>query len=276
MASRRRVGLSGILFLSFIQSISTQCPEPIYSVHNHHLGDHVMSTSVVLDLSDCRKKCSKEFYCKSINYRLLNKSCDLNSADRYSHPPDYGPREGYVYMDTANRRRRKVGFKSCSEIRKEFPSAQSGYYWVIIEHRDSQVYCDMDNFDGGWTLVVSISSTNNDHLQRNAKQLLELKIIPRGPVNFDSSCDGANCPRIISSHYYYPYKWETNTCTTISVGYHLSINHKVFDFKDNGECGNGVWKSSLYPTSKRGLYGYPRNSVGIWRNRTGLLYVKYT
>ena len=108
MASRRRVGLSGILFLSFIQSISTQCPEPIYSVHNHHLGDHVMSTSVVMDLSDCRKKCSKEFYCKSINYRLLNKSCDLNSADRYSHPPDYGPREGYVYMDTANRRRRKV------------------------------------------------------------------------------------------------------------------------------------------------------------------------
>ncbi|KAL9978941.1 hypothetical protein ACROYT_G016525 [Oculina patagonica] len=95
--------------------------------------------------------------------------------------------------------------------------------------------------------------------------------IPSGPVNFDSSCDGASCPRVITSHYY-PYKWETNNCTTTDVGYHLAVDHKVFDAKDNKECGFS-WKSSLY-NSKRGLYGYPRNRLGIWPNSEVPLYVK--
>ena len=35
------------------------------------------------------------------------------------------------------------------------------------------------------------------------------------------------CPRIIISHHY-PYKWETNTCTSLDVGYHIwrSIYHR--------------------------------------------------
>ncbi|KAJ7372444.1 hypothetical protein OS493_018950 [Desmophyllum pertusum] len=45
--------------------------------------------------------------------------------------------------------------------------------------------------------------------------------IPSGPENLDSSCASKSCPRIIISHSY-PYQWETNSCTSIDVGYHIS------------------------------------------------------
>ena len=54
--------------------------------------------------------CSGEFRCKSMNFRLNDKSCDLNDADRHTHPEDYGPKEGSVYMDTSEKHR-KVSLK---------------------------------------------------------------------------------------------------------------------------------------------------------------------
>ncbi|XP_022806204.1 uncharacterized protein LOC111343320 isoform X2 [Stylophora pistillata] len=56
-------------------------------------------------------------------------------------------------------------FKSCSEILNKWPDAESGYYSIDIRNRKEDVYCDMKNYGGGWTLVVGISSKNNDHLQ---------------------------------------------------------------------------------------------------------------
>ena len=52
--------------------------------------------------------CRDEFRCKSLNFRLKDKSCDLNNADRYTHPEDYVPQEGSVYMDTSLKHK-KVG-----------------------------------------------------------------------------------------------------------------------------------------------------------------------
>jgi len=90
--------------------------------------------------------CENEFRCKSLNFRLKDKSCDLNDADRYTHPEDYGPQEGSVYMDTSVKHKKKGGFKSCAEIHQEFPQTESGYYWVNIGNREAQVYCDMKNY----------------------------------------------------------------------------------------------------------------------------------
>ncbi|KAL9978955.1 hypothetical protein ACROYT_G016540 [Oculina patagonica] len=226
MSLRGLVGIPGICFLSILQCISTlaQCPASIYSVFGHHLGNHVMSSKASLDLSGCIEKCSEEFYCRSINYGILRKSCDLNSADRYSHPQDYGPREGYVYMDGVNRRRgKKGGFKSCAEIQQEYSSAQSGYYWIVVKDSDVQVYCDMKNYDGGWTLVVSISSKNNDHLQRNANNCWSPKL-----------CVLKGDPNVIEAR-----KMNDEDIRK------LAATHEVFDAKDNRECGF-LWKSSLY------------------------------
>ncbi|CAH3106841.1 unnamed protein product, partial [Porites lobata] len=81
-----------------------------------------------------------------------------------------------------------------------------------------------------------------------------------------------SCPRIITSHVY-PYQWESN-CRGIRNGYFIVRGscHRVFDMHDNGECGT-TWKSTSY-SSKRLLYGYPCNSLGIYHNKEGLLFVK--
>ena len=50
--------------------------------------------------------CSYEFLCKSMNFRLEDKSCELNNADRFTHPEDFGTKEGYVYMDTTEKHRK--------------------------------------------------------------------------------------------------------------------------------------------------------------------------
>ncbi|PFX24413.1 hypothetical protein AWC38_SpisGene10976 [Stylophora pistillata] len=114
--------------------------------------------------------CSSESRCKSFNFRLKDKSCELNDANKHTHPRDFGPKEGSVYMNKDDE------FKSCSEILDRRPRAESGYYGINIGNRNAQVYCDMEKHGGGWTLVVSISSQNNDHLQSAANNCLNLSL----------------------------------------------------------------------------------------------------
>ena len=85
-----------------------QCTAPTHSVYGYSLSNHVFSTRISFSLSDCVMMCGNEFRCNSLNFRLGEKSCDLNNADRYTHPEDYGPQEGSVYMDTSVKHK-KVG-----------------------------------------------------------------------------------------------------------------------------------------------------------------------
>ena len=85
------------------------CNEPIKSTYGHYLAHHVISTRISSSLSQCVMMCSYEFRCKSMNFLMNDKSCDLNDADRHTHPEDYGPKEGSVYMDTTEKHR-KVRF----------------------------------------------------------------------------------------------------------------------------------------------------------------------
>ena len=40
----------------------------------------------------------------------MDKSCDLNDGDRYTHPEDFGPQEGSVYMDTSLKHKKVGGY----------------------------------------------------------------------------------------------------------------------------------------------------------------------
>ena len=86
------------------------CSDSTYSVYGHSLASHVNSTTISSSLSDCVVMCQNEFRCKSLNFRLKDKSCDLNDGDRYTHPEDYGPQEGSVYMDTSLKHKKVGGY----------------------------------------------------------------------------------------------------------------------------------------------------------------------
>ena len=76
-----------------------QCVRPTYSEYGHHLSGHVITTSKTSSITECVMFCLNESRCKSLNFRLKDKSCDLNAADKRTHPRDFGPKEGSVYMN---------------------------------------------------------------------------------------------------------------------------------------------------------------------------------
>ncbi|XP_062506653.1 uncharacterized protein LOC134183187 [Corticium candelabrum] len=99
--------------------------------------------------------------------------------------------------------------------------------------------------------------------------------LPQGAARFQSNCGGTSCARIITSHSY-PYKWESN-CKGITVGYKIfgSDSYKVFDTRDNQECGS-LWTSSR-SSEKRVLYGYTGGDgghTGIYSKLQGFMYVR--
>ena len=36
--------------------------------------------------------------------------------------------------------------RSCAQIQQLVPNAKSGYYWIYVKRKRTQVYCDMDNY----------------------------------------------------------------------------------------------------------------------------------
>ena len=104
----KNVTILVILSIAKLHNALEHCSDLTYSVYGHGLSSHVISTTISLSLSECVMMCRNEFRCKSLNFRLKDKSCDLNDADRHTHPENYGPQEGSVYMDTS-KKHRKVG-----------------------------------------------------------------------------------------------------------------------------------------------------------------------
>ena len=87
-----------------------QCSDSTYSVYGYSLSSNVNATRISSSLSACVMMCRNEFRCKSLNFRLKDKSCDLNDGDRYTHPEDYGPQEGSVYMDSTLKHKEVGGY----------------------------------------------------------------------------------------------------------------------------------------------------------------------
>ena len=90
------------LFLLFLETCeATQQCKTTSSVYGHYLNGHVISSMSAAGPGQCHRICDKDPKCKSMNFRLENKSCELNNADRFSHPQDYQERQASVYSDTS-------------------------------------------------------------------------------------------------------------------------------------------------------------------------------
>ncbi|XP_078378998.1 uncharacterized protein LOC144662128 isoform X1 [Oculina patagonica] len=139
-----------------------QCKPGAYSSRGSYLKGHVISNGNTANIGACLVKCAFEPRCKSINFQFAGLFCELNDADRSTHPWDYGPgSEWHAYSDYPYQ---TPQYRSCAEIKDAHKEAKSGNYWITMKDKLVQVYCDMDNHGGGWTLVVSISSLNQNHL----------------------------------------------------------------------------------------------------------------
>ena len=89
-----------LLLVMFVTpSVPQQCSRPVRSRKGKYLSGHVMLNGSADGLGDCLINCSFNPRCKSINFRLKDLLCELNQADRYTHPWDYGSKEGHAYSD---------------------------------------------------------------------------------------------------------------------------------------------------------------------------------
>ena len=88
-----------IIWSAQLHNVFGKCRPSTYSINSYHLSGHMMSTRIVSGLSECVRMCAIDVHCKSVNFFLINKSCDLNEADRHSHPKGYRPFVGCVYME---------------------------------------------------------------------------------------------------------------------------------------------------------------------------------
>ena len=86
-----------LLMLSLLIVVSTQQCQTTYSILERYLKGHVVSTHNVKDHGHCLILCSEDQRCQSINFQARYLVCELNDADRHSHPWDYEFKDGYTY-----------------------------------------------------------------------------------------------------------------------------------------------------------------------------------
>ena len=95
----RQTAKVGLLFILITTSSSQRCSKPVRSIKGSYLTGHVISNGSTDGLGDCLVECTAHPRCKSINFRFEDLLCELNDADRYTHPWDYGSKEGHGYSD---------------------------------------------------------------------------------------------------------------------------------------------------------------------------------
>ncbi|XP_078343963.1 uncharacterized protein LOC144629598 [Oculina patagonica] len=172
------------LLASFvITSANQRCKPVAYSFRGSYLKGHVISSGNTAIIGECLVKCSREPRCRSINFRFEAElaggaaavttitvagasgvtatvaAAGVAAAVTASGVAASAAAAARVAVAAA-----RVAYRSCAEIKGAHKESKSGNYMITVKDKMLQVFCDMDNHGGGWTLVASISSSNRNHL----------------------------------------------------------------------------------------------------------------
>ena len=69
------------------------------SVYGRFLKQHVISTHSAAEPLDCTRLCQKVGKCRSWNFWLDEKKCELNDGDNYNHPRDLKEKDRVIYSN---------------------------------------------------------------------------------------------------------------------------------------------------------------------------------
>ncbi|XP_078380816.1 uncharacterized protein LOC144663674 [Oculina patagonica] len=69
------------------------------TIWGRYLKGHVISSENVKNIGMCYMQCSMDQRCKSINFLIGDLPCELNDADRHTHPWDYVLKKDHSYID---------------------------------------------------------------------------------------------------------------------------------------------------------------------------------
>ncbi|XP_033627711.1 ficolin-3-like [Asterias rubens] len=96
----------------------------------------------------CVSYCHADPQCQSVNYNIDNHLCELINTTRAQYPDDFVTHFGNVYFDSVRY------YSSCQEL-LDTGYTESGIYSILPTgfNNTLQVYCDMDTYGQGWTVI---------------------------------------------------------------------------------------------------------------------------
>ena len=80
-----------------------QCRLTQRSEYGLVLLDHVYESFTVDRLVSCYIACNSKPACQSLNFRLMDKTCQFNNETKISRPASVKQNEGFIYADNPNR-----------------------------------------------------------------------------------------------------------------------------------------------------------------------------
>ncbi|EDO33557.1 predicted protein [Nematostella vectensis] len=132
-----------------------------------YLKGHVMEERPGIGVDSCTSGCLDHADCRSINFDRATHMCELNNASKEDFPEHVTRNHRSLYA-TNDFHEEPIFEESCAYWLKRYPDLKTRYYWIKTKNKRKKmkVYCDMERFGGGWTLVVTINAKNNEHLQK--------------------------------------------------------------------------------------------------------------
>ncbi|XP_031567704.1 uncharacterized protein LOC116302523 isoform X2 [Actinia tenebrosa] len=229
------------------------------SISDHRLLSHAMKEVKTADLNTCTNECSQTPGCKSSNYKITDRVCEMNTAEHVTKPLYLMKEEGYIYFRNPNPKAKarnieeiensKPYYKNCAKVKEDQPTAASGLYEILVNGSIKQIYCDMENFEGGWSLAVSISGSDTNHLIRNENNCFNSSYcVPLATGTLVARKMKDTDIHALASHEgTFRFDVTSTTATIYTLFYRLSQGPQMFDAGCDGiSCARQII-SHVYP-----------------------------